>query len=115
MWHTHNPNMHQRMQSCWRKLQYIWQQVHYTIPCIHLGPYKNKPKLEIYLIYLPHTSSPLPTNIIHDLILKSLQDLPTLIMIKPTQYMFPIQPLYHFLNHIITQSLFPTPNTFNYR
>ena len=36
-------------------------------------------------------------------------------MIEPTESLFPIQPLCQFLKNIITQTLFPAPNMFNYR
>ena len=56
---------------------------------------------------------PLHTNIIHYIILKTLQKLPNLIMIKPPQSMSTNQLIYHFWNQITPQSLYPTPNTFN--
>ena len=56
---------------------------------------------------------PLPTNLIRDPIYNPLENLRRLIMIEPTQFTTPIQPLYNFINHTISQSLLPTPNTLN--
>ena len=53
---------------------------------------------------------PPANNIINDLISNTLQKLLKLIMIKPTQYLSPIQVIYHFENCTIPQSLLSTTN-----
>ena len=103
------------MQICRWKLQYMWQKVHHTNPCVNLGPHKSKPKLELYALNLPPTLPPLATNLAHCIISKPLQNIPNLILIKPTQYLYPKQLLCHFLNHIIPQIFLPIPNPFNSR
>ena len=95
MWCTLQTNMHQEMQGCGWKLPCLWKPVHLTEPCIHLGLLKRKPNLDLPLFSL-FTPPPLPTKIIHDLILKSLKNIPNLILIKPTQSMSTIQLLYNF-------------------
>ena len=79
-----------------RKLIYPWKQVHHTYPCIKLVPTKRNPNNDLSLLNPPPPNSPIPTNIINYLISKPLQNLPNLIMIKPTQYFSLILLFYHF-------------------
>ena len=96
MWCTHNQNMDQPMQTCGCKLPYLWKQVHRNEPCIQLGPNKSNPNLDIYLLNLLNPPPYLPTNIIHDVILKPLQKVPNLTFIKSTKYLSHIKVLYNF-------------------
>ena len=76
-------------------------------PCIQLVPNKRTPNIDLSLIIVPPPTSPFPQNIGFDLIPKPLQNLPYLILIKPTKCTPSIQLVYHFWNYIILQSLLP--------
>ena len=115
IWRNHQPNIHQSMQSCEYKLPYILKEVIFTESCINLGHTKKKPKLGLSILKLLPHSSLLPINIIHYLVSKLLRTLPNSVIMKSTQYLSPIKLLYPVWNHIIHQSLFPIPNTFNSR
>ena len=105
VWHTHKPNMHQPMHIRRRKQPYLWQQENLNVPWIQLLHIKRKPNIHLSLLHQPH-------SLFH---IKPLLNLPTLILIKPTKYLSPIQLLYNYLNHIIPQILVTNPNTFNFR
>ena len=72
MWCAQNQNMDQPMQIFGWKMPYLWQKLHQTDPCIHLGPTNRKPNIGISLSNLLTTLSPIPTNIIHYKIFKTL-------------------------------------------
>ena len=59
----------------------------YKCSLIRGGKYWNRP---------PQPLSPLPSKIIRYILSKPLKKLPNLTLIKPTQYLSAIQPLYHF-------------------
>ena len=61
------------------------------------------------------TSPPPPITaiLINYLISKPLQNIPNLTLTRSTQYMSPIQLLYHICNHITPQSLLSIPKPFN--
>ena len=58
------------------KLTYLWQQVHPTVPCIYPVTTKRKPKLDLSILNITPSPSPLSTNRIHYLISKTLQKKP---------------------------------------
>ena len=53
------------------------------------------PDLNLSLIALPSPSFYLPTNLVLNIFSKPLQNLPNLILIKPTQFNPLIKPQYH--------------------
>ena len=109
-----NPNMNQPIQIHEIKHPYLRKQGHCTKPCTYLVHPKSKPNIDLSFLNLsPHTST-IPTKLIHYLISKSLQNPSNKILIKYSQYMFPIKLLYNFLNHITPKTVLPIPNPFNY-
>ena len=72
MWCTHNKNMYQTIQSFEWELTSLWQKLHQTDPCIQLVPNNMKPNIATYILNLLNPPSPIPTNLIHYLILKPL-------------------------------------------
>ena len=87
--------MNKQMKIHRNQLKPLQQQVNKTVTCIQLVPSKMNTKLDLSLLNLPPPPSPLPNNIIHDLISKPLQKFPHFILIKPTQWPPHIQLLYH--------------------
>ena len=107
--------MNQPMKNCGKKIPYLCK-ICTTMTYVYTWELPGgKPSLvypsSTYLLL--HTLYAPTSFIISSL--KTVQKPPNLIMIKPTQYLSPIQLLYHFWKHIIPQILLTMINIFNSR
>ena len=111
-WCTHKPHIHQPMRIHGQKLTSFCQKLNQTTPLIYMVPTKMNTNINLSILNLPPTSSCLPTYFIRFLISKTIQNLPHLVLIKPTQCPPHIQLIYHFQNHAILYRLLHIPNPF---
>ena len=112
MWCTHNPNMDQPMQFLGGNCRPFGKK------CIRLTHVYTWDLLKGNPIFIyPSSSSSLPSPFqSHSLShIKTPVNIPNLILIIPTQYLYPIQFLYHSWNHIIYQILLTIHDSFNCR
>ena len=68
----------------WTETNILTEKVHHTTQWIDLIPPKRNNKILLNLLNLHPNPSQIPTNIINYLISKTLQNIPCLVLIKPT-------------------------------
>ena len=85
----------------------LMEKVHFTDPCIQMLPLKSNPKLDLYIINLPHTISHHPANIIHNIILKPLKRPHHLIIIKSTCFSSPSELIFNIWTNISFKASWP--------